>query len=421
MDTKQKTRQNQSRNAKAAPAKQQKKKSGGLFGFGKKPAARKKTTAPAAQRRNVTPEEAARRRAAAEARARAKQEEVQQTESGIAADEQIPEMVFKPSEKEQPRIRTPEENKRAEVRRRSAKRSKARQEEAKRSEKRPAVTYTDPVPFNLRRLLLQLAVVVAVVLAIVMGISVFFRVEKVMVYGNEAYSAWQIREKSEIEDGQNLLTFGATRACGKIRTSLPYIKTVRIGIKLPDTVNIYVEEYDVVYAIESSEGKWWLMTSSGRMGEQIDSVAANGYTKVLGVKVESPVEGGQAKAVEDMIAVPQATSPAGESGQNEATEATEAQFIATGAEKLRAALLILDALELNDIVGEASSINVQSLTNLELMYGTRYLVKLGSADDMEKKITTMKQAIAQLNEYQTGILDVSFTTWPDRPGYTPYE
>ena len=78
-------------------------------------------------------------------------------------------------------------------------------------------------------------------------------------------------------------------------------------------------------------------------------------------------------------------------------------------------------MELNDIVGEAASINVQSLTNLELMYGSRYQVKLGNTDQMEKKIADMKQAVAQLNDYQTGILDVSYTTWIDRPGYTPYE
>jgi len=119
--------------------------------------------------------------------------------------------------------------------------------------------------------------------------------------------------------------------------------------------------------------------------------------------------------VEELIPVTQETTAEGE------TVSTEPVFTITGADRLKAALMILDALELNDIVGEAASVNVSSLNNLELMYGTRYQVKLGDSTNMEYKIASMKQAVAQLNEYQTGILDCSFTTWTDRPGYTPYE
>ena len=82
-------------------------------------------------------------------------------------------------------------------------------------------------------------------------------------------------------------------------------------------------------------------------------------------------------------------------------------------------LKILQALELNDIVGAVSSVNVTSLFNLELMYGQRYQVKLGDTSQMDYKISMMKKSVAQLNDYQTGILDVSFTTWPDEPFYTP--
>ena len=418
MDTKQKPRTPQGK--PRSDGKSMKKKTG-LFGIGNKKKSAKRTAPAGTQRQNLSPEELARRREAA-ARRRAQEQAAQQAVARQAAaaqetavDESIPEMVFKPTEEEQAQARTPEEAKRSEVRRRSAKRTKERQEEAKKSAKRPNVTYTDPVPFNLKRLLLQLAVVTAVALAIVMGLSVFFRVEKVVVYGNDAYSAWTIQEASGIENGQNLLSFGSVRACGQIRTKLPYVDTVRIGIKLPDTVNIYIKEFDVVYAIASADGQWWLMTSGGKITEKIDAGLANSYTKVLGVEVESPAVGADAKAVEELIPVTQETTAEGEA------VSTEPVFTITGADRLKAALLILDALELNDIVGEAASINVSSLNNLELMYGNRYQVKLGDSENMDYKIASMKQAIAQLNEYQTGILDCSFTTWTDRPGYTPYE
>jgi len=422
MDTNQKTRNAPKRSAGTS---KKKKKAPGLLGlFGgknqkKKASAAKNATKPS-QHKQMTPEEAARRREAAarrraEAQAAEKAREAQNRQTAAVTDNSIPEMVFKPTAEQPSRVRTPEESKRSEIQRRSAKRTKERQEEAKRSEKRPTVTYTDPAPFNYRKLLLQLGIVVAVVLAIVIGMSVFFRVEHVVVYGNDAYSAWTIQEASGIENGQNLLTFGATRACGKIRTALPYVDTVRIGIKLPDTVNIYIEEFDVLYAVRSGEGEWWLMTSGGKITEKIDSGRANSYTKVLGVEVESPTVGNQAKAVEEFVPVSQETNP------EDATGETEPIYTVTGADRLKAALMILDALELNDIVGEAASINVQSLNSLELMYGTRYQVKLGTSADMENKISQMKAAITQLNEYQTGILDCSFTTWTDQVGFTPNE
>ena len=364
---------------------------------------------PAAQPR-PSAEEIARRREAAAARQAA-----QQANAGAqlnAAAQNLPEEVFNTVQQTR-KERTPEEKKRLEMRKKSAKRSKEREVEAKKAANRPAVTYTQPRPFNLNKLLLQLTLVIAVVLAIVIGLSVFFKVDRVVVYGNKAYSAWAIQEASGIEGGENLLSFGRTRACGKIITALPYVKNVRIGINLPDTVNIYIEEFDVSYAVESDDGIWWLMTSGGKITEQINKSTASSYTKITGVKLEGPVVGSQAIAKEAPV---QATEAEDDTLQ---TEETTPVVTVTANDRLQAALLILNSLELNDIVGEVSSIDVTSLFNLELMYGQRYQVKLGDTSDMDYKITMMKAAVAQLNDYQTGILDVSFTTWPDEPFYTP--
>jgi hypothetical protein len=80
----------------------------------------------------------------------------------------------------------------------------------------------------------------------------------------------------------------------------------------------------------------------------------------------------------------------------------------------------MQALELNDIVGDAASVNVSQLQDITLWYGTQYQVNLGSIDRIDYKIAYMKNVILQMSDYQTGILDVSFTTWPDQAGYTPF-
>ena len=323
------------------------------------------------------------------------------------AEQNIPEAVFNTAQ-------TAGDNNRSQTQRNSARRAQERKKLELIKKNRPAVAYTQPKPFNLNKFLLELAVVVAIVVAIVLGLSVFFKVEHVVVYGNHAYSAWTVQEASGIEGGENLLTFGRPRACGKIITALPYVEDVRIGIKLPDTVNIYITEYDVAYAISTDDGTWWLMTSDGKMVEQIDSGTAQNYTKVLGVELNGPTVGSKAVAMEEFV-------PEAETTSQSSTEVTSPIPTVTGADRLRAALQILKSLENNEIVGEAASVNVSNLKNIELMYGQRYQVKLGDSNQMDKKIYQMKRAILQFNDYQTGILDVSYTTWPDGPFFTPYE
>lgn len=299
----------------------------------------------------------------------------------------------------------------------SAERRRKRAAEAEKKRKRaeqlktPAVIYTQPMSFNSRRLAVQLTTILAIVLALVLGMSVFFKVEKISVVGADVYSDWTVREQSGINLGDNLLTFGRTKASGQIIANLPYVKSARIGIKLPDTVIIEIEEAAVVYSIQDQDGVWWLINSDGKVVEQTNAQTARGHTQVLGVTLYQPQPGEPGMATED---APTETDEAGE----------VVPVMITGAQRLNSALKILQALELNDIVGDAASVDVSQLQDIILWYGTQYQVNLGAIDNakysIEYKITYMKNAILQMSDYQTGILDVSFTTWPDQIGYTPF-
>ncbi len=290
---------------------------------------------------------------------------------------------------------------------RQAARQRKRQQTRKQLEA-PAVIYTQPKPFNRDRLIIQITTVAAVVLAVILGLSVFFKVETITVSGAEVYSAWAIREASGISEGENLLTFSKIRAASQIKAKLPYVEKVRIGIKLPDTVNIMVNEASVVYAIRSSDGTWWLMDSEGRVIEQTNNAVAVTCTQVLGVTLEAPESGARAIATE--------TAQAETNEEGEVVPVTT-----TGALRLSSALKILNALEDHDIVGEAASVDVSDIGQILLWYGTRYQVNLGDSTQLETKIAWMNDAILQLSDYQTGELDISFTIWPDRVVYTPFE
>ncbi len=271
----------------------------------------------------------------------------------------------------------------------------------------PDVVYTPPKPFSRSRLLFQLGSVVAVVLAITFGLSIFFKVETVMVSGAQKYSAWTVKEASGIQEGDSLLSFGEIKAIGNIMAELPYVKDVRIGIKLPDTVNIVIEELDVAYAVQDGADRWWLITADGKVVDQVDDATAQGYTKLLGVRIGNPVANQQASAWEP---------------QTDPTDPTASTVIVTvpAQEKLNAALSILQYLEDNSIMGLVASVDVEDLADIELWYGQQYQVRLGDNSQLSYKVRCMVEAVAQLKDYDTGLLDCSFQLKEDQVIYDPF-
>ena len=269
----------------------------------------------------------------------------------------------------------------------------------------PEVVYVQPGPFNKYRFMLQLVTVVAVVLALLFGMSIFFKVKTITVTGNEKYSAWDVREASGIMEGENLLTISEPRISNNIKSKLPYADHIRVGIKLPDTVKIEIVELDVVYAVEASDGSWWLMRSDGGLVEKTSSADAERCTKILGVQIAEPKAGEQAVAFQ-----PQQTDENGET----------VPVTVLASQQLETAVSIMQFLESSGIIGDAASVDVTNPASLELWYGKRYQVTLGDAMELGYKIRSMKAAIDQMGDYQSGILDVSFTTWPEEVGYTPF-
>ena len=279
----------------------------------------------------------------------------------------------------------------------------------------PAVIYTKPLPFNLNRLLIQLLTVAALVLTFTLGLSIFFKVEHVTVSGASIYSEWDVKQASGIEGGDALLSFSRARAGAKIQSALPYVDSIRFGIKLPNTVIIDITEIDVTYAIQATDGLWWFITSEGRVVGQTDEGTASKFTKITGVRIELPEPNTVAVAWEQLVA----TDPSQPGG--DPTDETDHPVTVTNADRLDVALRIVRAMEANDVVGEVAKVDGSDLGDIKLAYGTRYEVRVGNTDDLEFKIAAMESAVSQMSDYQRGVLDVTFVIWPDKVVFTPSE
>jgi hypothetical protein len=90
-------------------------------------------------------------------------------------------------------------------------------------------------------------------------------------------------------------------------------------------------------------------------------------------------------------------------------------------QQLKAATEVLASLERNGILGKIDVLDVSDLSRLAMWYEDRYEVNLGDAERMDHKVASMKAAIQKMGEYQTGYLEVSFTTWPNQVYHRPFE
>ena len=255
----------------------------------------------------------------------------------------------------------------------------------------------------------RLMVSIGVALLVVLVLMAFLRVRSISVVGNSMYSQSEIQEASGISQGSALLLVNKTTAASRIRAQLPYIDEVRVGINLPDTVKIEVVELETAFAVAADDGSYWLINSEGRLIEQITAKAASDYLKIDGVRIKSTTVGDQAVAAE-MPTEPPPEETGEQEEQEEADEEAEEEGPpeAPPAQRLDVALQIVRQLGEGEEIREITSVDVSSIYDLQIWYGTRFQVKLGGVSELSYKLDYMLAAISQLESYQSGVLDLTF-------------
>ena len=255
----------------------------------------------------------------------------------------------------------------------------------------------------------RLMVSIGVALLVVLVLMAFLRVRSISVVGNSMYSQSEIQEASGISQGSALLLVNKTTAASRIRAQLPYIDEVRVGINLPDTVKIEVVELETAFAVAADDGSYWLINSEGRLIEQITAKAASDYLKIDGVRIKSTTVGDQAVAAE-MPTEPPPEETGEQEEQEEADEEAEEEGPpeAPPAQRLDVALQIVRQLGEGEEIREITSVDVSSIYDLQIWYGTRFQVKLGGTSELSYKLDYMLAAISQLESYQSGVLDLTF-------------
>lgn len=213
-----------------------------------------------------------------------------------------------------------------------------------------------------------------VIAAIITSVTVFLKVAEIQVTGTTRYDGADIVETSGIETGDNMFMINKFEVAERILNEYPYIEQIKIRRKLPDTFTFEITERVPVAYIEIS-GSRWIMDSNGYLLEQLSTDAKTELPKVSGCIPGEP-KIGEKLALED-----------------------EDRFTA-----LRE---VLTAVRRTDMGAAVARIEVDKLYDIRIIYGNRFIVSLGDATSLPKKIEMLRAVISELTDFDKGTIDVS--------------
>ena len=229
---------------------------------------------------------------------------------------------------------------------------------------------------GLGRLLRPLSFLIAAI-AMVTALTLFFKVETIVVTGAGRYTAEEIIAASGVETGDNLVLLDRYRVSQRIYTALPYITDVRPRQEFPSTLNIEVTETRIAAAIQGAGGHW-LLNAGGKLLEAVDAAMAADYPQITGVQALEP-------AVSDPLALPE-DSP-------------------ITAPRL---LELLSVLDERGALTRTGSVDCSDPRILRLQYDGRFQVEMYYDADFPFKVSCLLSAVEKLEPNETGILRMTF-------------
>ena len=229
--------------------------------------------------------------------------------------------------------------------------------------------------------------------AVAIALSVLFlitcRVETVSVENNSVVPQPTVLDAANIKTGRHLYSLNKAKIQSNILNSSPYVKSVSIERKLPSTVQIWVEEYDLSYYIEY-EGRYYLVTRDLLVLEEttVEDATAKGAVPLSLPKLKDP------KINKENSNAPKVLTPM-----------QTLSFKTTS--DLKWSQTLLRAIAETDFADKITSVDLSDSFDIQITIWDKYTVRLGNEKDFEKKLARVENALEYLSESMyalTGIL-----------------
>ena len=217
---------------------------------------------------------------------------------------------------------------------------------------------------------------VIIVFAVIFVMSVSFRVENIQVIGNTHYTASEIINAIDIEQGDNLFFFDRFAAITRVFAKLPYVQEVTLERALPNRVTIHVTESTAVAYVKIGLEYWTF----------------DEKCKVLGKAAEGEEEG-----LIPIVGLNPGTIFINESLQTADHDERTIAYLRT----------VLNQIIDRGIAYQVEKIDFSNTNNVVINYGGKYIIRLGDPYATEKKFSMVLSAISQLRDGDIGIIDVT--------------
>ena len=224
--------------------------------------------------------------------------------------------------------------------------------------------------------LYRLLCVLLILGAVGAALAIFFKAEHIEITGNSRYTNEEIIAAGGIQQGDNLYMLNKYEIAGNLTSTLPYVESVRIYRKLPDTLCLEVRECTEMVGIEQ-DGKVWLMCHTGKILEGVEPDAAANCAAVTGLTLTDP----------------QPSTPAVAAPENELA--------------LRQLLQLLEQLKNKGMLDDVQAIHLEDPHVITMRYLDRFNVELPWNTDFDYKLNFLSAVVEKLEDYEKGTLKLT--------------
>ncbi len=227
---------------------------------------------------------------------------------------------------------------------------------------------------------LLVALTVLLVVVIVGGFLCYtklFKVQKLVIIGDCPYNEQEMLNGMGITIGDTLYGKKNVEIKQNVKYNLAYIDNIEISRVWPDTIKVKVEQANPTFYV-SVENTMYVLSQSLRVLSKTDDIEDIELKKLVAVEI---------KDIKSCV---------------------EGEFIKADSDSEEILRQLYELLNKYEIFEEITNIDVTDRFNVTMMYGTKYMIKLGDKINLESKIKFMVTILEQKQkDRESGIIDVS--------------
>lgn len=226
-----------------------------------------------------------------------------------------------------------------------------------------------------KNMLSILLALVVMCVGLVLVFSLFFKINTITISGDKVYSDKMVADKSGIEIGENLFKVNEEKLSEKLSKDLPYIKSVTIERKLPDSIIINVSAAKEIGAITTEKG-FVLLDETGKVLDKNASILKENVAVINNVKLKEYIEG--------------------------------EKVVLTDEKKTETLIKLFEAIK-NADMQLMTEIDLKNVNDIKIKYDDRITFAVGSLTNIETKLARGMAALEkenEINSYSEGTLDL---------------